>query len=164
MDNSLIFFDRNGREHYCEAAIPSEKEGFFALLVKDGCLLLTYPPHYDVAEFPGGSCRRKENVRDCLFRKLYEETGIEIMLGHYEKDFEQVVRYFADDEPPEGTFYIYKQKFMLYDVSSFRFDVAQERWKTPENGFAQWVAIDDVLQQKVKLNFIHKMALKALAE
>lgn len=164
MDDSLIFFDRYGREHYCEAAIPSVKEGFFALLVKDGRLLLTYPPHSDVGEFPGGSRRRKESVRDCLFRKLYEETGVEFMLEKPEKSFEQTVRYFADDEPCGGMFYLYQQKFMLYDADNLSFDVFRKKWKTPENGEAEWVELDDILNRRVKLNFVHELALQALSD
>ena len=49
-------------------------------MVKDDRVLVTYPPQVSVPEFPGGSAGRREDFRGCLFRKLFEETGIEFML------------------------------------------------------------------------------------
>lgn len=107
MDN--LFFNRKGRPKYVDDVIPAYKNGYFALLVKENKILLTYPPGVGVPEFPGGSIRRSENFRDCLFRKLYEETGVEFMLDKGVRQFEQTVNYFADDEKPSGMFYIYHQ-------------------------------------------------------
>ena len=162
MDDSLIFFDRNGREHYCENSIPSEKRGFFLLILKEGKILLTLPPRSNMAEFPGGSQRRGENFRDCVSRKLYEETGIDFVLDQGIKTFEQTVRYFADDERPDGGFYYYHQTFVVYEADSFVFDTSDARWKTPENGWAFWVKIDDLLSQKIMINYVHRPALSVL--
>ena len=123
-----IFFNRRGREKYADDVVPVEKTGYFALLIKDHKVLLTYPPQVNVPEFPGGSCKRREDFRDCLFRKLYEETGVEVMLDKGETSYEQTVNYFADDERPDGTFYIYRQIFIVYDASSYGFDIDVPRW------------------------------------
>ena len=74
---SNIFFDRYGRKKYAgDDVIPMHQKGYFAILVWDNKVLLTYPPLVKVPEFPGGTVDRKEDFRDCLYRKLYEETGI----------------------------------------------------------------------------------------
>ncbi len=157
-----IFFNRRGREKYADDVVPVEKTGYFALLIKDHKVLLTYPPQVSVPEFPGGSCKRREDFRDCLFRKLYEETGVEFMLDKGETSYEQTVNYFADDERPDGTFYIYRQIFIVYDASSYGFDIDVPRWKTPENGYAQWVDLEDIFEGRVKVNYCHWTALQKL--
>ena len=160
MDN--LFFNRKGRPKYADDVIPAYKNGYFALLVKENKILLTYPPGVGVPEFPGGSIRRSENFRDCLFRKLYEETGVEFMLDKGVRQFEQTVNYFADDKKPSGMFYIYHQFFMVYEADAYGFDVLRPRWKTPENGEAVWADIEDIFSGKVKINYCHWLALQQL--
>ncbi len=157
-----IFYDRYGRKRYADDIVPAEKYGYFAVLIKDARVLLTYPLGKKAPEFPGGSLVRGENFRDCLFRKLYEETGIEFMLDKSEQCFEQVIPYFADDEKPYGTFYIYHQTFFVYDADKYGFDVERERWKTPENSLAVWVSFQDIVSGKVKINYAHWQAFKQL--
>ena len=117
-----VFFDRYGRQKFNDDIVPSHKKGYFVLLVKDDWVLLTIPPKQKVPEFPGGSILRGEDFHDCLFRKLYEETGLELMLGRGDQTFEQTVPYFADDEPPCGMFYIYEQVFYAYNLEKYDVD------------------------------------------
>lgn len=77
---SDIFYDRRGHEKYADEIIPLHQKGYFAILVKDEKVLVTYPPQVSVPEFPGGTVSRREDFRGCLYRKLYEETGIEFEL------------------------------------------------------------------------------------
>ena len=99
-----VFYDRRGKEKYADDVIPFEQKGYFAILVKDDRVLVTYPPQVSVPEFPGGSAGRREDFRGCLFRKLFEETGIEFMLDGGLRKYEQNVNYFADDARPFGEF------------------------------------------------------------
>ena len=48
MDN--LFFNRKGRPKYADDVIPAYKNGYFALLVKENKILLTYPPGVGVPE------------------------------------------------------------------------------------------------------------------
>lgn len=50
-----VFYDRRGKEKYADDVIPFEQKGYFAILVKDDRVLVTYPPQVSVPEFPGGS-------------------------------------------------------------------------------------------------------------
>lgn len=94
---SDIFYDRRGHEKYADEIIPLHQKGYFAILVKDEKVLVTYPPQVSVPEFPGGTVSRREDFRGCLYRKLYEETGIEFELDWGEKSYQQIVNYFAED-------------------------------------------------------------------
>lgn len=156
------FFDRKGRKKFDEEVVPIEKTGYFAILIKKNKVLVSYPPQVDVPEFPGGSMKRWEDFRECLFRKLYEETGVEFMLDKGMKTFEHVINYFADDERPYGVYYIYKQIFIVYDASSYGFEINLPRWKTPENGWAEWVSLDDIFKAKTKINYTHWLAVQEL--
>ncbi len=157
-----MYFDRYGKQKYGEDIIPTHQKGYFAILLKDDKVLLTYPPQVDLPEFPGGSISRREDFRDCLYRKLYEETGIDFMLDYGMKEFSQTINYFADDAKPNGVYCIYEQMFIVYDASSYGFETNQNLWKTPENGKAEWVNVQDILSQKVKINYTHWLAVQNL--
>ncbi len=159
---SDTFYDRFGREKYADDIIPINQKGFFAILVKDNKVLVTYPPQVKVAEFPGGTVTRKEDFRTCLYRKLYEETGIEFELGHGEQSYNQQINYFADDARPFGEYCTYDQTFIVYDASSYGFDTQTTPWRTPENGNAAWLNIDDIFSAKTKINYAHWLAFQQL--
>ena len=38
-----VFYDRRGKEKYADDVIPFEQKGYFAILVKDDRVLVTYP-------------------------------------------------------------------------------------------------------------------------
>ena len=134
---SDIFYDRRGHEKYADEIIPLHQKGYFAILVKDEKVLVTYPPQVSVPEFPGGTVSRREDFRGCLYRKLYEETGIEFELDWGEKSYQQIVNYFAEDARPFGEYCVYDQTFIVYDASSYGFDTSVSPWRTPENGNAE---------------------------
>lgn len=157
-----VFYDRRGKEKYADDIIPIWQKGYFAILVKDEKVLVTYPPLVKVPEFPGGSISRKEDFRSCLFRKLFEETGIEFMLDSGMRQFEHDINYFAEDARPFGEFCKYNQTFIVYDASSFGFDTSATLWKTPENGMASWVDINDIFEAKTKINYAHWQAFQKL--
>lgn len=157
-----VFYDRKGRKKYADDIIPIRQKGYFAILVKDEKVLVTYPPLVNVPEFPGGAVSRKEDFRSCLYRKLFEETGIEFMLDFGINQMEQVVNYFAEDARPFGEFCIYDQTFIVYDASSYGFDTNVEMWSTPENGMAAWVNINDIFEGKTKINYAHWLAFQKL--
>ncbi len=157
-----VFYDRFGNKKYADDVIPVIQKGYFAILIKDGKLLLTYPPAVAIPEFPGGTVSRREDFRSCLFRKLYEETGIEFMLSHGMLEYTQTVNYYADDARPEGVFCVYEQNFIVYDASSYGFETEKEAWKTPENGRAAWVSKEDIASAAVKINNSHWLAFQKL--
>lgn len=159
---SEIFYDRRGKVKYADDVIPVQQKGYFAILLKDDKVLVTYPPQVNVPEFPGGAVSRREDFRNCLFRKLYEETGIEFMLDYGSKEFHQEINYFADDARPFGMYCVYDMTFIVYDASSYGFDTAKEPWRTPENGQAAWVAVEDIFSAKTKVNYAHWLAVQAL--
>lgn len=159
---SSVFYDRRGKTKYADDIIPLEQKGYFAILVKDGKVLVTYPPQVTVPEFPGGSVSRREDFRECLYRKLYEETGLDFMLDYGVKEFNQTINYFADDAKPYGLCCIYDQTFIVYDASSYGFDTKIDSWRTPENGMASWVAVEDIFSGKTKINYAHWQAVQAL--
>ena len=111
-------------------------------------------------EFPGGGQKRQEDFRACLFRKLYEETGIELMLDKSGRVFEQEADYYADDE--DGGFYRYHQVFLKYDCEKYGLRMSEEIRKTPENGWAVWAKIKDVAAGNIKMNVWHLAAAKNL--
>lgn len=157
-----VFYSRAGIKKFADDIVPVVKVGYFALLFKDNHLLLTYSPHAKIPEFPGGEVLRNENYRDCLFRKLYEQTGFDFMLDKGMKKVEQTVNCFDENERQSGKFCIYRQIFLLYNADKFDFDINVPKWKTPENGYAEWVRFDDLLNEKVKLSYFHSLALKKL--
>lgn len=97
---SDIFYDRRGHEKYADEIIPLHQKGYFAILVKDEKVLVTYPPQVSVPEFPGGTVSRREDFRGCLYRKLYEETGIEFELDWGEKILSADCQLFCRGCPP----------------------------------------------------------------
>lgn len=157
-----IFYDRFGREKYADDIIPIEQKGYFAILIKDQKVLVTYPPQVNVPEFPGGTVSRKENFRDCLYRKLYEETGIEFALSQGEKTYTQTINYFANDARPFGEYCIYEQTFIVYNASSYGFDTTQAAWRTPESGTAAWIRVSDIFSGTHKINYTHWLAFQEL--
>ena len=160
MDN--LYYNRYGQTKFASDIIPMHQKGYFAILIKDNKVLLTYPPQVDLPEFPGGSISRREDFRDCLYRKLYEETGLDFMLDYGVKEFSQTINYFADDAKPNGVYCIYEQMFIVYDASSYGFDTQKENWKTPENGKASWIALEDIISKKIKINYTHWLAVQNL--
>lgn len=161
---SDVFYDRRGREKHADDEIVVRQKGYFAILVKDDKVLVTYPPAVSVPEFPGGSVSRNEDFRSCLFRKLYEETGIEFMLDHGQRQFQQDINYFAEDARPFGEYCAYNQTFIVYDASSYGFDTGKEPWRTPENGLAAWLNIEDIFSARTKINYAHWQAFQQLFE
>ena len=159
---SEIFYSRTGKAKYADDVIPTKQKGYFAVLLKDDKVLVTYPPQVNIPEFPGGTISRKEELRDCLYRKLYEETGLDFMLSHGVKEYNQVINYFAEDAKPEGVYCIYDQTFIVYDASLYGFDTNIEEWRTPENGRAVWVSIKDIISGEFDINYIHKQAFLQL--
>lgn len=159
---SDIFYDRRGHEKYADEIIPLHQKGYFAILVKDEKVLVTYPPQVSVPEFPGGTVSRREDFRGCLYRKLYEETGIEFELDWGEKSYQQIVNYFAEDARPFGEYCVYDQTFIVYDASSYGFDTSVSPWRTPENGNAAWLNIQDIFSAKTKINYTHWLAFQHL--
>lgn len=157
-----VFYDRFGREKYADDIIPVHQKGYFAILVKDDLVLVTYPPQVKVPEFPGGSVSRKEDFRDCLYRKLYEETGIEFALSQGEKSYSQTINYFANDARPFGEYCVYEQTFIVYDASAYGFDTTKEPWRTPENGTAAWLKKEDIFSGTHKINYAHWLAFQHL--
>lgn len=157
-----VYFDRMGREKYPDDIIPLNKKAYYAILVKDKKVLITYPPHIKVPEFPGGGMSRNDDFRSCLYKKLYEDSGLEYMLDRGNLDYQQVVKYFDDDVRPYGQFCIYDQTFMVYDADSYGFDTSREMWKTPSNGLAVWVDIDDIFKGVTKINYMHWQAFQKL--
>ena len=157
-----VYYDRYGKEKYGEDVISMHQKGYFAVLLKDNKVLVTYPPQVDWPEFPGGTVSRREDFRDCLYRKLYEESGLDFMLDHGLKEFSQTINYFADDAKPNGVFCVYEQTFIVYDAATYGFDSNKEIWKTPENGKACWVKVEDILSKKIKINYTHWLAMQAL--
>ena len=158
------YYDRYGREKHGDEIIPIHQKGYFAILVKEDKVLVTYPPQVDIPEFPGGAVSRKEDFRDCLFRKLYEETGIEFVLSQGKKTYTQTINYFADDARPFGEYCSYEQIFIVYDASAYGFDTAQAPWHTPENGRAAWIKKEDISSKRAKINYAHWLAFKELFE
>ena len=157
-----IFYDRKGREKYADDVIPVDQKGYFAVLVKDNKVLVTFPSMVRIPEFPGGAVSRREDFRGCLYRKLIEETGIEFMLDRGNKQFQQNINYFAEDARPYGEYCKYDMTFIVYDASKYGFDTAKEMCKTPENGYASWVEIKDIFDGAVKLNYTHWLAFREL--
>lgn len=157
-----VFYDRNGKPKYADDIIPIAQKGYFAILVKNGKVLVTYPPQVDVPEFPGGTVTRREDFRECLYRKLYEETGLDFMLDYGSREYAQTVNYYADDAKPAGVYCVYEQIFIVYDASSYGFDTNADVWKTPENGRAAWVAVEDIVSGRVNVSYAHKQAVCAL--
>lgn len=78
------------------------------------------------------------------------------------RKYEQNVNYFADDARPFGEFCKYDMTFIVYDASSYGFDTGKERWKTPENGLAAWLDINDIFEGKTKINYAHWLAFQKL--
>lgn len=159
---SEVFFDRQGNKKYADDIIPIHQKGYFAILVKDNKVLVTYPPMVKVPEFPGGTVGRREDFRACLYRKLYEETGIEFMLDTGERQFNQEINYFAEDARPFGEYCLYDQTYIVYDASSYGFDTNKAGWRTPENGVAAWINIKDIFLGNAKINYAHWQAFQAL--
>lgn len=159
---SEVFYDRRGREKYADEIIPICQKGYFAILVKNEKVLVTYPPQVKVPEFPGGTVTRKEDFRACLYRKLYEETGIEFELDHGTQIYNQTINYFAEDARPFGEYCVYNQTFIVYDASSFGFDTDKAPWRTPENGIGAWLNIEDIFSAKTKINYAHWLAFQHL--
>ena len=157
---SDFFIDRYGRRKFADDVIPEEKTGYFAVLCQEGRVLLTCPPQAEVWEFPGGGQKRQEDFRACLFRKLHEESGIELMLDKSGRVFEQEADYYADDE--DGGFYRYHQVFLKYDCEKYGLRMSEEIRKTPENGWAVWAKIKDVAAGNIKMNVWHLAAAKNL--
>ena len=158
---SEMFFDRYGNKKFIGDAIPISKKGYFAVLLKDDKILVTVPPQSDVPEFPGGYKQRSEDMQQCLYRKLYEETGVDFVLGEGMKLFDQVVRYY-DIEEKKGTFYIYDQTFVVYDASSYGFDTKAKSWVAPDGSAVYWLKIQDVASGALKLSYMHGKAFEEL--
>src|SRR5574344_1105654 len=157
------FFNRWGKKVYAEDIVPVKKEGYFAVLYAEGKVLLTFPTWgIDAPEVPGGSKRRGETQRESLYRTLYDETGLEFMLNDGIEQWSQKINFFADDIRPNGEYWEYEQTFILYEAGKFGFDVDRPRWKTPCNALAEWISIQDILEDKIKVNYAHLQALKAL--
>ena len=156
------FFDRYGREKYSDDLIPICQTGYFVIIIKDEKILMTYPPKVGVPEFPGGCINTQEDYKTCLFRKLFEETGIEYMLCKSEKTFSQDINYFADDALPFGALCHYHQNFFVFNAASSGFDTSKEAWKTPENGKAEWIEIKKIISGERKINYAHWQAVKNL--
>ena len=152
-----MFFDRYGKRRFLGESIPISKKGFFAILLKDDKVLVTVPPNSELPEFPGGHKQRGEDLRSCLYRKLYEETGVDFMLGEGARKFSQVVNYF-DIEEKKGTFYIYDQTFIVYDAEKYGFNTKAKPRVAPDGAKSYWLKVKDITSGKVGLSYMHGLA------
>lgn len=157
-----LFYDRYGKIHYPEEGQAFSRSGVFAIILKQGQVLLTAEPHTGVYEFPGGGIERGEDMRRCLMRELYEETGYDFELGEQETKvrLEQTVNYYSDSVRPGGLYLIYHQTFLVYDAEKYGFELREGEWKTPENGRAVWAEIKDLYQGKIPFHYAHAQALE----
>lgn len=156
------FFDRWGKEHYFEADLALVRSGYFAIIIKNGMVLLSSLPRHDLFEFPGGGLNRGEDYKTCLVRELYEETGYEFALGSGNREHKQLVNFFAEHIRPAGECRKYSQTFIFYDADNYGLEIKEGTWSTPENGHAKWVEFQDLLDGKIELNYMHRKALDAL--
>ena len=162
----MEFIDRWGnKRHLANLAIMIEKQAVYSLIVCNGKALITYPPFaIDVPELPGGGIEEREDIVTSLSRELYEETGIEYVLGNPDKVFEHVIGFFADDIKPNGEFWNYHQQFWRFDLEdNVYLKTDKAKWKTPEGGFAEWVDLESLLTMS-SFNEAHRIAVKSLIE
>ena len=89
-------------------------------------------------------------------------TGLDFMLDYGSREYAQTVNYYADDAKPAGVYCVYEQTFIVYDASSYGFDTNADVWKTPKNGRAAWVAVEDIVSGRVNVSYAHKQAVCAL--
>ncbi|MDR1026560.1 MAG: NUDIX domain-containing protein [Lactobacillus sp.] len=162
--NKQVFYNRYGEECFLGDAVPTNKKGYFAVLIKDDKVLVTIPEGADIPEFPGGNKQRNETPRESLYRKLYEETGVDFELGCgcSDKEFNHVVDYFSIEDKPNGRFFFYDQTFYVYDASAFGIDATEKVWKTPDGAQACWVKMKDIIKEKKKINYAHWLAFKEI--
>lgn len=158
------FMDRFGKAHYAEEDMATKRTAFYAIVIKDGQVLLTALPRFDLFEFPGGGLNRGEDYKTCLLRELYEETGYDFALDHGEKQINQVINFFADDLRPHGEFWIYDQTYIVYNADKYNISLREGEWKTPENGTAKWVKLQDLIEGKIDINFCHRQAFDKYLE
>ncbi len=161
----MEYLDRWGNKRFLSNnAMAIEKEAVYALVVCRGKVLITYPPFaIDVPELPGGGIEENEDIVTSLSRELYEETGVEYVLGNPEKTFEHLIGFFADDIKPNGEFWNYHQEFWWFELKdeSGLMRTDRPKWKTPEGGYAEWIELDKLSKLKL-FNEVHRIAVKEL--
>lgn len=155
------FIDRFGKPHYTEEGAATHRRAYYAILIKDGKVLLTALPRFDLFEFPGGGLNRGEDYKTCLKREFYEETGYEFELGKGKAQIHQLVNFFADDIRPSGEFWIYDQTYIVYEADSFGVELKEGSWRTPENGTAKWVDLEELKAGKIEINYCHRLAFES---
>ena len=161
---SRAFMDRYGKVHYADEETATFRTAYYAIIIKDKKVLLTALPRFDLFEFPGGGQVRGEDFRECLQRELYEETGYDFCLSHGKTEIRQVVDFFADDIRPRGECWIYDQTYIVYDADSYGLELREGEWKTPENGRAKWVKLEDLKEGKTEINYCHRLAFEKYLE
>lgn len=152
------FYDRSGRKHYPDDGQAFPRRAAYAVVVREGKVLLTAKPRGDFWEFPGGGIDRGDDVHSCLYRELYEESGYDIELGRGDEEICQRVNFFADYIRPAGEYWVYDQVFRLYNGEQYGFELKDGIWKTPENGAARWVDLEAVRSESIPVNYCHKLA------
>ena len=125
-------------------------------------VLLRYPPRVDVPEFIGGICPREEDVRACLFRLLYEQSGYEQIPAVEEKCFEQEINYFDETLRAANPFIVYHQVFKVFDAGEADGKKDDGWWRTPEGGRAGWIDLYRLFEGEIRINYTHWLALQAL--
>lgn len=152
------FMDRFGKAHYAEDEMATKRTAYYAIIIKEGKVLLTALPRFNLYEFPGGGLNRGENYKTCLLRELYEETGYDFGLDHGDSQIHQLVNFFADDIRPHGEYWTYDQTYIVYDADKYKIPFREGEWKTPENGTAKWVDLQELKDGKIAINYCHRLA------
>ena len=157
---SEAFYDRFGKKHYPDDGQAFPRRAAYAVVVREGKVLLTAKPRGDCWEFPGGGVDRGDDVRSCLYRELFEESGYDIELGRGEQEVRQTINFFADYIRPAGEFWHYDQIFCLYDGRQYGFELKEGIWNTPENGSARWTDLEVLRSGNIPINYCHKRAFE----
>lgn len=153
MTKTVVCKDVFGKEYAVDADDLEQRIGVYAVIVKDGKILLTR--QWDGYSLVGGGVDKGESLEDAFVREVKEETGL---IAQPDRMIYHATTFFKKDEiskPKQSFQFYFTQKSIEGDISN---DGITQSEGAYTNNIAEWVSLDDA--ENIKLR--HSIDLKTI--
>jgi 8-oxo-dGTP diphosphatase len=138
MIKTVVCKDVFGKEYIVDADDLEQRIGVYAVIIKDGKILLTR--QWDGYSLVGGGVDKGETLEEAFVREVKEETGLDALP---DRMIYYTTTFFKKDEasnPKQSFQFYFTQKSVEGDIRNDSITVSEGEYT---NGAAEWVSLED---------------------